>query len=101
MGRIYELTDHTEKQESFRGMNVTYTMADNNLYPFNKNDTVNLTVPADLEFRFSATAKNGSVYTASPESISINGQTTSGSVGLHPTVTVEVDTRSGDMQVTQ
>lgn len=80
-------------------MNVTYTMVDNDLYLSNKNDTVSLTLPADLEFRFSATAKNGSVYTASPESISINGQ--SGSVGLHPTVTVEVDTRNGDIQVTQ
>ena len=91
----------TYKANNSGELNVTYTMVDNDLYLFNKNDTVNLTLPADLEFRFTATTKNGSVSTTFPESISINGQITSGSVGLHPTVTIEVETRNGDIQVTQ
>lgn len=82
-------------------LNVTYTVVDNDLYLFNKNDNINLTLPTDLEFRFSATTKNGSVSTTFPESISINGQITSGAVGLHPTVTIEVETRNGDIHVTQ
>lgn len=91
----------TYKANNSGKLDVTYDAVDNDLYLFNKNDAINLTLPDDLEFRFTATTKNGSVSTTFPESISINGQITSGSIGQNPTVTIEAETRNGDIQVTQ
>lgn len=91
----------TYKANNSGKLDVTYDAVDNDLYLFNKNDAINLTLPDNLEFRFTATTKNGSVSTTFPESISINGQITSGSIGQNPTVTIEAETRNGDIRVTQ
>ena len=82
-------------------LNVVYTEVTGNLSFFNKNDSICVTLPADLEFEFQATTKNGSVSTNFQESISMDGRTTSGTVGEHPTVTVKVETNNGDIEVTQ
>jgi lia operon protein LiaG len=82
-------------------LNVVYTSVDGDLSFFNKNDNIDLTIPTDLEFNFEATTKNGSISTTFEESITINGRTTSGSVGDNPTVTIKVETNNGNIQVTQ
>lgn len=82
-------------------LNLTYTDVDGDLSFFNKNDTIDLTIPADLEFNFEATTKNGTISTTFQESITINGRTTSGTVGDNPVVTIKVETNNGDIQVTQ
>lgn len=82
-------------------LNVVYSEVTGNLSFYNKNDSIHVTLPADLEFEFQATTKNGSVSTNFQESISMDGRTTSGTVGEHPTVTVKVETNNGDIEVTQ
>lgn len=80
-------------------LNVTYTQVDGNLSFFNKNDNIQITLPTELEFRFEATTKNGSVSTTFQECVSVDGRTTSGIVGKDPTVTVKVETNNGDIEV--
>ncbi|MDF2479487.1 MAG: hypothetical protein K0S24_4970 [Sphingobacterium sp.] len=82
-------------------LNVAYTDVDGDLLFFNKNDNIDLIIPADLEFNFEATTKNGTISTTFQEGISINGRTTSGTVGDNPAVTIKVETNNGDIQVTQ
>ena len=82
-------------------LQVTYTNVTGDLSLFNKNDSVDLILPSDLEFDFQATTKNGSISTSFQESIAINGDTTSGTVGAHPTVTVKVETKNGNIEVSQ
>lgn len=82
-------------------LNVVYTEVTGDLSFFNKNDSVNVTLPADLEFEFDATTKNGSVSTTFQEYVSIKDRTTSGTIGMNPTVTVQVETRNGDIEVKQ
>lgn len=82
-------------------LDVTYLEVTDDLYLFNKNDDVHLTLPEDLEFEFQATTKNGSVSTNFQESITVDGRTTKGTVGSQPTVTVEVETNNGNIEVIQ
>ena len=78
-----------------------YTEVTGDLSFYNKNDSIHVTLPADLEFEFEATAKNGSISTTFQENVSIEGRTTSGTVGEHPTVTVKVETNNGNIEVEQ
>lgn len=80
-------------------LNVIYTEVTGDLSFYNKNDTINITLPADLEFEFEATTKNGSISTSFQECISTKGRTTSGTVGENPTVTVKVETNNGNIEV--
>lgn len=82
-------------------LNVVYTEVTGNLSFYNKNDSIHVTLPADLEFEFQAITKNGSISTNFQESISMDGRTTSGSVGEHPTVTIKVETKNGNIEVKQ
>lgn len=82
-------------------LNVVYTEVTGDLSFFNKNDSVCVTLPGDLEFELIATTKNGSVSTSFQGCVSVDGQTTRGVVGEHPTVTVRAETNNGDIQVLQ
>lgn len=82
-------------------LNVIYTEVTDDLLFFNKNDGVFVALPADLEFEFQATTKNGSVSTTFQECVSTDGRTTKGTVGVHPTVTVQVETNNGNIEVKQ
>ena len=82
-------------------LKVNYTKVTGDLSFFNKNDSIELTLPKELEFIFEATTKNGSVTTSFQESIRVNGRISSGTVGRTPTATVKAETNNGDIQVTQ
>lgn len=80
---------------------VRYTEVTGDLVFFNKNDSIQITLPADLAFAFEATTKNGSISTNFAEHVSTEGGTTSGTIGAHPTVTVKAETKNGDIDVQQ
>ncbi len=82
-------------------LNVVYTEVTGDLSFYNKNDSIHVTLPADLEFEFEDTAKNGSIYTTFQENVSIEGRTTSSTVGEYPTVTVKVETNNENIEVEQ
>lgn len=82
-------------------LNVTYVEVTGDLSLFNKNDDINLTLPADLEFEFEAASKNGSVTTTFEKYLSVDERTTSGTVGKNPTVTIKTETKNGNIEVSQ
>lgn len=91
----------TYKANQSGELNIIYTEVTGDLSFYNKNDGIHVTLPADLEFAFEATTKNGSVSTTFPENVFMDGRTTSGTVGEHPTVTVKAETNNGNIQVEQ
>lgn len=91
----------TYKANNSGELNVGYTEVTGDLLFYNKNDSIHITLPPDLEFEFEATTKNGSVFTTFQEKNSIDGRTTSGTVGEHPTVTVKAETNNGNIEVEQ
>lgn len=80
-------------------LRVNYVEVNGDLYFFNKNENINLTLPENLSFEFEATTKNGSVSTAFSECITVDGRTTRGIVGNAPTVNVKVETKNGNIEV--
>lgn len=82
-------------------LHVVYAEVTGDLSFYNKNDDIHVTLPADLEFIFEATTKNGMVSTAFPEYVSTEGRTSSGTIGGHPTMTVKMETNHGNIEVKQ
>lgn len=91
----------TYKANNSGELNVIYAEVTGDLSFYNKNNGIRVTLPADLEFEFEATTKNGSVFTTFQENVSINGRIATGTVGEHPTVTVKVETNNGNIEVEQ
>lgn len=82
-------------------LHVAYSDVTGDLSFYNKNGDIHVALPADLEFSLAATTKNGSISTALQEGVSTDGSSTNITVGEHPTVTVTVETKNGNMEVTQ
>ncbi len=91
----------TYKANNSGELNVIYAEVTGDLSFYNKNDDIRVMLPADLEFEFEATTKNGSVSTTFQENISIDGRIATGTVGEHPTVTVKIETKNGNIEVKQ
>lgn len=89
------------KANNSGSLNIVYTEVTGDLYFFNKNDTINLTLPEGLSFEFEATTKNGSVSTTFQECITVDGRTARGIVGSDPTISVKTETNNGNIEVTQ
>lgn len=89
------------KANNSGNLNVVYTEVTGDLYFYNKNDSISLDIPSDLNFEFEAITKNGSVNTSFQEYITVDGRTTQGTIGNNPTVTIKTETRNGDIEVTQ
>lgn len=82
-------------------LDITYTDAAGDLYLYNKNDDVELILPEDLNFRFEALAKNGSVLTPFERVLSMKNDTFMGNVGDNPSITVKTETKNGNIKVEQ
>lgn len=80
-------------------LNVNYAEVTGDLYLFNKNEDIHLTLPPNLSFEFEATTKNGSISTTFGECIAIDGRTTRGTVGSNPTLSVKTETTNGKIDV--
>lgn len=80
-------------------ISATYSQVTDNLSFFAKNKDINLKFPTESEFVFSATSKNGSIETNFDELLSTANGISFGTVGSSPNLTVEVETRNGDIKV--
>ena len=82
-------------------LSVNYEEVTGNLLLYNKNDSVELQLPEELSFAFKAVTRNGRCDTDFQEAVSMNGGSTEGIVGSSPAVTVEVETKNGNIQVSR
>lgn len=89
------------KANNSGSLDVNYVEVTGDLYFFNKNDNINLTLPEKVSFEFEATTKNGSVFTTFQDCTTVDGRTTHGIVGTNPTVSVKAETKNGNIEVTQ
>lgn len=89
------------KAENSGILDIAYTDVEGDLHLYNKNDDVKLTLPEDLNFRFEAVTKNGSVLTPFESVLSTKNDTVMGSVGDNPSITVKTETKNGNIKVEQ
>ena len=91
----------TYKANNSGTLSVIYDEVRGDLTFFNKNDNVQIRIPQDLEFEFEAITKNGKIDTDFGGNISVNGDLTSGTIGSSPTVTIKVETKNGNIEVSR
>lgn len=91
----------TYKANNSGTLSVIYDEVRGDLTFFNKNDNVQIRIPQDLEFEFEAITKNGKIDTNFGGDISVNGDLTSGTIGSSPTVTIKVETKNGNIEVSR
>ena len=82
-------------------LRVAYKKVTGDLSLFNKNDPVELSLPPELSFDFEASSKNGTISVPFGENLTKSDQKMAGSVGPSPSVRVQIETRNGDVRVTQ
>ena len=82
-------------------LSVIYDDVTGDLSLYNKNGSIELVLPAALDFTFDAIVKNGSVVTNFQGELAVNGDTTHGIVGSNPAITIKTETKNGTIEVTQ
>lgn len=91
----------TYKANNSGSLDVSYTEVTGDLYLFNKNGNINLSLPPNLAFEFEAAAKNGSVSTTFQEWLTVDGSSAHGVIGNKPAVCVKTETNNGTIEVVQ
>lgn len=80
---------------------VCYTEVNGDLYLYNKNGNIELTLPQALPFFFEGETKNGSLSTPFQDKITVDGRTARGTIGTNPTVTIKTETTNGIIEIKQ
>ncbi len=80
-------------------IDITFADVSSDILAYAKNGTLKVTLPGQLNFKFSAVTKNGSIDTSFPDQLVITDDTAAGDVGASADITVELETRNGDIKV--
>lgn len=82
-------------------LDVAYAEADGDLTLTSQSGDLSLTLPANLEFNFKGTTGNGTISTPFRKVDTDNGHIVKAVIGDHPSISVQVGTQSGDINVDQ
>ena len=77
---------------------ILFANVTSNIFAYSKNGTITITLPRGLDFIFSATTKEGSIDTSFADQLATADNTAAGTVGTAPEITVELETRNGDIK---
>ena len=80
---------------------ISFTDVTNDIYAFSKNGALVCKVPHKLEFKFSASTKNGSITTDFPDQLTRMNENAAGIIGSSPTISIKLETHNGDIQVSR
>jgi hypothetical protein len=78
---------------------ASFSDVQGNVMAYSKNGNIVLTLPNQLQFKFSATTKNGAIDTSFSDQLAVTKKTAAGNVGLAPIVSVGLETQNGDIKV--
>lgn len=82
-------------------LQVDFAEITGDVWLYNKNDKVRLSIPKELSFYFEAATKNGSISTSFDKELKAGEQSLAGTIGDKAEVTIRVETRNGDIDVIQ
>lgn len=82
-------------------IDISFTDVTGDISAYSKNGTLTVTLPSGLDFKFSATTKEGSIKPSFADQLTITDNTAAGTVGASPDITVELETRNGDIKITR
>lgn len=79
-------------------IDISFDDVTSDISAYSKNGTLTVTLPSGLDFKFSATTKEGSIDTSFADQLAITDNTAAGTVGASSDITVELETRNGDIK---
>lgn len=82
-------------------LQITFDKVTGDISAHTKNGNIALVLPDSLNFVFSATTHNGNIKTSFSETLSMTDKTAGGTIGNNPDVTIELETKNGDINVTK
>lgn len=82
-------------------LDISFDNVTGNILAYSKNGTLAVALPGTLAFKFSAVTKEGSINTSFAEQLAITDHAATGSIGASPEITIELETRNGDMKVSR
>ncbi|SNT04444.1 Putative adhesin [Anaerovirgula multivorans] len=82
-------------------IDISFDDVTSDISAYAKNGTLMVTLPSGLDFKFSATTKEGSIDTSFADQLAITDNTAAGTIGASPEIAVELETRNGDIKVTR
>ncbi len=98
----YDLSGSGSFSASEEGsIDISFADVTSNISAYSKNGTLTVMLPSGLDFKFSATTKEGSIDTSFAEQLAITDNIAAGTVGASPEITVELETRNGDIKVSR
>lgn len=82
-------------------IDISFVDVTSDISAYSKNGTLLVTLPSGLDFKFSATTKEGSIDTSFTDQLAITDNTAAGTVGASPEIAVKLETRNGDIKVSR
>lgn len=82
-------------------LQVNFAQVTGDVWLYNKNDSIRLTLPKTLSFYFEAATRNGSLTTSFEGKLKKGQRSLRGTVGNKAEVTIRVETRNGSIDVVQ
>lgn len=82
-------------------INITFVEVSADIAAYSKNGGVTVSLPYELAFSFSATTREGSITTSFADQIAVIDNTAAGTIGLSPVISIELETRNGDIKVSR
>jgi hypothetical protein len=79
-------------------IDISFADVISDISAYSKNGTLTLTLPSGLDFKFSAATKEGSIDTSFADQLAITDNSASGTIGTFPDVSIELETRNGDIK---
>ncbi|MDF2989009.1 MAG: hypothetical protein K0R50_4519 [Eubacterium sp.] len=80
---------------------ASFTDVTGDISAYSKNGNLTFGFPSRLEFKFSATTREGSIDTSFADLLTVTDNTAAGIVGSLPNVSIELETRNGDIKVSK
>lgn len=82
-------------------INIAFVEVRADISAYSKNGGVTVSLPNELTFSFSATTREGSIDTSFADQITVIDNTATGIIGLSPVISIELETRNGDIKVSR
>ena len=82
-------------------VNVSFSEVTGDIYSFSKNGRLELKLPSQLAFKFSATTKGGAIDTSFTDQLTVTDGTAAGIVGSTPDIAIVMETQNGDIKASK
>ncbi len=82
-------------------IDISFVDVRGDIFAYSKNGSLTVALPNELAFKFSATTKEGSMDISFADQIAVTGNTAAGIIDASPGISIELETRNGNIKVSR